>query len=84
MTLYSVSAFARRPRLRTLKRHSSIPQAILAATLNRTASKAEIRIGGYNPAKIKSGSSISRNPIDTSRAFEPDGDQDPTALQAAD
>lgn len=69
LAFQSVSAFGRRPLLQTLYRYSSIPRQMFAVALSRTASKAEIRIGGYNPAKIKSGSSLTWLPIDKATGF---------------
>lgn len=69
MAFQSVSSFNRRPLLQTLRRYDSIPRAMFGVALSRTASKAEIRIGGYNPKKVKSGSSMNWVPIDNSGGF---------------
>ncbi|PWN26138.1 acid protease [Jaminaea rosea] len=69
MAFQSVSSFNRRPLLQTLRRYDSIPRAMFGVALSRTASKAELRIGGYNPSKIKSGNSINWVPVDNSGGF---------------
>lgn len=69
MAFQSVSGFNRRPLLQTLRRYDSIPRAMFGVALSRTASKAEMRIGGYNPSKIKSGSSLAWTNIDRSSGF---------------
>ncbi|CAO1616257.1 unnamed protein product [Parajaminaea phylloscopi] len=69
MAFQSVSVFQRRPLLQTLARYGSIPRAMFGVALSRTASKAEIRIGGYNPAKLKKGSSLAWSSIDASTGF---------------
>ncbi|CAO1634442.1 unnamed protein product [Sympodiomycopsis kandeliae] len=65
----SISVFKRRPLVPTLAAQGSIPRSMFGVALARDASKAEIRIGGYNPKKLAAGSSLAWTPVDNSGGF---------------
>lgn len=69
MAFQGVSVFGRRPLVQTLAAEGAIPRAMAGVALARKAEKAEVRIGGYNPAKIKSGHALSWNAVDESQGF---------------
>jgi hypothetical protein len=67
--MQSISVFRRRPLVQTLFAEGSIPKAMFGVALARNSSKAEIRFGGYNSKKIKTGSNLKWGSVDTSSGF---------------